>query len=292
MDDLLHKINKKKEAPHDKIRLRYLKNLDNSLSLVNELWRECEYVVDKNKDGVNVAPLRVDKLSKYIFNFGEKILLMSATIIDHKNYAKTLGITDYEYIETESTFDPKKAPIHVSTKFNINHTNLNSLLPEISKQVKALCELHKNEKGVIHTHTNSITNYLKESLGEGGRFLYREDGVNNETLLKDHFESEKPTVLVSPSLTMGVDLKDHLARFAIICKAPYLPLGSKRIKKRFEEDKQWYTDKCLQNLIQISGRGIRSVDDWCVTYILDGNVSRLIVDNKNVLPKEFISRFC
>jgi Rad3-related DNA helicase len=91
---------------------------------------------------------------------------------------------------------------------------------------------------------------------------------------------------------MGIDLRDDAARFAIIIKAPFLPLGSKRIKKRFEEDKQWYTDKCLQNLIQVSGRGIRSVDDWCVTYILDGNVSRLVVDNKNVLPKEFISRFC
>ena len=64
------------------------------------------------------------KLTKYIFNYGDKVLLMSATIIDHKHFAKTLGITDYKYIEVDSTFEAEKAPIYINTKHKINHYNL------------------------------------------------------------------------------------------------------------------------------------------------------------------------
>ena len=65
-------------------------------------------------------PLKIDVLSKYIFNSGEKILLMSATIIDHKHFAKNLGIEQYKYIEVDSTFDSNKSPIYINTKNKIN----------------------------------------------------------------------------------------------------------------------------------------------------------------------------
>jgi Rad3-related DNA helicase len=121
--------------------------------------------------------------------------------------------------------------------------------------------------------------------------LFREQGVMNDEILKLHFETEDPTVLVSPSLTHGIDLKDNLARFQIIIKAPYLPLMNKRIKKLFELDKKWYENKMICSLIQACGRGIRSKDDHCVTYILDGSVVNVLKNNTKILPKYFIDRF-
>ena len=98
-------------------------------------------------------------------------------------------------------------------------------------------------------------------------------------------------MLVSPSLGLGIDLKDDLARFQIVIKAPYLPLGDNRIKKLFELDKQWYSNKMLSNVVQQCGRGIRSKQDHCKTYILDAGVYEAIIRNKNKLPKYFIERF-
>jgi Rad3-related DNA helicase len=135
-----------------------------------------------------------------------------------------------------------------------------------------------------------ITNYMKQNL-KGERFLVREQGVDNQEILTQHINASSNTVLVSPSMTHGVDLKDDLARFQIIVKAPYLPLNSKRIKKLFDQNLQWYVNRMLTTVIQAAGRGIRSKDDHCITYILDGNIVQSILDNADKLPKYFLKRF-
>ena len=215
---------------------------------------------------------------------------MSATIVDHKNFAKTLGISEYKYIEVDSTFDSSKAPIYVSVQNKLNKANMEKMLPKLLQQIEAICESHKNEKGIIHTHTMQITQYFQKHLKDK-RFLFRDVESRNENILSKHTRSEDPTVIVSPSMTFGVDLRDELARFQIIVKGAFLPLGDNRIKRLFDEDKVWYTNKMLINLVQACGRGIRSKDDYCVTYILDGTVSEVVLANKQKLPKYFIDRF-
>ena len=74
---------------------------------------------------------------------------MSATIIDPENYAKSLGIKDYEYIEMPSSFDPKNAPIYVHTKFKLNHANLEQNLPHVCNITEELINKYKKEKGII-----------------------------------------------------------------------------------------------------------------------------------------------
>ena len=214
---------------------------------------------------------------------------MSATIIDHKNFAKTLGIKDYEYVEVDSTFESSKSPIYVTSKNKLNYKTIKTELPEIVNKIKQICDFHKDEKGVIHTHTMEITEYIKTRLN-GERFLFRELASKNEDILKEHSSSSNPTVLVSPSLSFGIDLKDELARFQIIVKLPYLPLSSKRVKKLFELDKNWYIDKMLNAMVQATGRATRSKNDYSVTYILDGNIVDVIKTHKDRLPKYFIDR--
>ena len=272
------------------VKLSYLKNLHRSLNLIDETWEECEYVAQREGKTVKIMPLKVDKLSKYIFKYADNVLLMSATIIDHKHFAKNLGIDQYEYVESESTFDSNKAPIYINTKNKINHYNLKKTLPKIVKQIESICIDHEFDKGIIHTHTGFITSYLKNNL-KSKRFLYRDDKTRNEEILSKHSKSKNPTVLVSPSLGLGIDLRDDLARFQIIIKAPYLPLGDNRIKRLFESDKQWYANKMLSNIVQQCGRGIRSKQDYCKTYILDASVFEAIIKNKSKLPKYFIDRF-
>lgn len=273
----------------EKIKYQFLKNLHRSLTVISAHWTDCEFVIDIDAKRVSLTPLKANTLSKYIFDYGEKIVLMSATIIDHKNFAKSLGIKDYEFIEVESSFDSKKSPIYISSKHKLNHKNLRNVLPDICAQIKLITEHHKNEKGIIHTHSNEITGFIRDRLGNG-RYLYRDTNSTNEDILKRHHETTEPSVLVSPSLVYGVDLKDDLARFQIIVKLPFLPLGSKRIKKLFELDKEWYENKMLNAIVQASGRGTRGKDDHCVTYILDGNFINVIKRAKNKLPKHFIDR--
>ena len=273
----------------EKIKYQFLKNLHRSLTIISTHWHECEFVVDIDSKRVILTPLRANTLSKYIFNHGEKVVLMSATIIDHKHFAKSLGITDYEYVEVDSTFDSDKSPIYISSKYKPSYNTLQNMLPGMVDQIKQIVEHHRDDKGIIHTHTNAITSFIKERLGSD-RYLYRDTNSTNEDILKQHSKSEIPTVLVSPSLVYGIDLKDELARFQIIVKLPFLSLGSKRIKKLFELDKDWYENKMLNAVVQAAGRATRSKDDFSKTYILDGNFINVIKRTKSKLPKYFIDR--
>jgi Rad3-related DNA helicase len=96
--------------------------------------------------------------------------------------------------------------------------------------------------------------------------------------------------LISPSLGFGTDLYGDFGRFQIIMKAPYLPLGSKRIKTLAARNQRWYEMKALVNLVQMCGRTTRSKEDHSNTYILDAQVIDLIKRNRSRLPQWFIHR--
>jgi Rad3-related DNA helicase len=235
-------------------------------------------------------PLKVNNLSNHLFKYADKVILMSATIIDPNNFCKSLGIDKFKYVEAESSFKAENAPIYCNTKFKLNYHNLKRNLPKVVDQIQEICNFHKNDKGIIHTHNNTITSHLSDNL-TNKRFLIREPGVRNEMILEQHTLNNDPTVLISPSMSHGVDLKDNLARFQIIVKAPYLPTKDKRIERLMKEDFDWYTNKMLCSLIQSCGRGVRSHKDHCITYILDGAIVESVVNNKHKLPKYFIDRF-
>lgn len=267
-----------------------LNNLHSKLSLIIETWYDSEYIFERDSKTVTFMPLKVDKLSDYLFRYADKVILMSATIIDPKNFCKSLGIKKYKYIEAESSFDAKNAPIFCNTKVKLNYYNMQKNLPKILKQIKDICEFHKNDKGIIHTQNKSITNYLADNLLDS-RFLIREPGVRNEAILEQHIGTDDPTVLISPSMAHGVDLKDNLARFQVIIKAPYLPTKDKRIERLMKDDFDWYQNKMLCSLIQACGRGVRSHKDHCITYILDAAIVESVVKNKHKLPKYYLDRF-
>lgn len=285
-------VNKKQNLLNqtDKIKYHFLKNLHRSLTVISAHWNDCEYIIDIDSKRVILTPLRANTLSKYIFDYGEKVILMSATIIDHKHFAKSLGITDYEYIEVDSTFDANKSPIYISAKYKPNYKNLKNVLPGMCEQIKTIINHHSNDKGIIHTHSNDITSFIRDRVGSKERLLCRDTDSSNEDILKIHIESLEPTILVSPSLVYGVDLKDDLARFQIIIKLPFLPLSSKRIKKLFDLDKEWYENKMLNAVVQASGRATRNKNDYSTTYILDGNFINVVKRAKSKLPAYFISR--
>jgi Rad3-related DNA helicase len=99
--------------------------------------------------------------------------------------------------------------------------------------------------------------------------------------------SSKPTVLLSPSMTEGVDLKDDTGRFQIICKVPYPYLGDKLIKKKMHKWKWWYPLQTAKTIVQSVGRSVRSINDYAVTYILDEDWNRFYNRNKAMFPEDF-----
>lgn len=285
---------KKKKIPYQELnRHRKLSEYALKLKTLSETWWDTEYLIENEDDILVFKPYNVDKLAdRFLFSYGKKVILMSATIIDHENFAKTLGIqpNDYHYIESPSMFDPDKAPIKKVGDFGITYANKRETLPIVSAIAQKLCEHHIGEKGIIHSHSMEVLDYVRRAMGGDKRFLYREDDRTNEDLIKQHKISTKDTVLVSPSMTHGVDLKGDLGKFQLIMKAPFSPMGDNRIKRKMKEDPQWYTNMMLSTLVQACGRCNRTADDESVTYILDATAWNTIQRNLKRLPEYFRKR--
>jgi len=252
-------------------------------------WEDAQYIVEKDAEKVLVTPLKIDKLTNCLFGFADVVVLMSATIVDRDVFARNLGIKDYKYIELQSTFDPKKSPIYLGSKYPLSYKTKKENLPKVISEVVKIAEHHKDEKGIIHTHSFDITQEVQNKLN-GRRYLYREEGTTNETIVREHFIRTDPTVLISPSLTMGLDLKGDLGKWQIIIKLPYPSKANKRIDMLLEKDPDWYRMKMLISLIQAAGRCTRTKEDESITYIVDGLAKKTITENRNILPKHFLDR--
>lgn len=242
-----------------------------------------DWMVELYEDGLELTPLNIQKLFKaYLDKMGvKKIIFMSATILDLPLFRKTFGLEkdDTLLIRSDSEFDASKSPIIYKPVCKMNYDELNKNLDKIVETVKEILDNHPNEKGIIHTGNSTISRYLQENINSD-RLLVRFGDVINNEIIKQHNKSNKPTVLVSSSLTEGVDLKGDLSRFQIIVKLPFLSLADKRISEKIKKDNDWYVVSMFRSLIQQCGRSTRNKEDFSITYVLDLSFKWWLTKNK------------
>ena len=222
-----------------------------------------------------------------LFRMGEKIIMMSATILDPDAFCEMLGL-DREsvgYISLPSPFPVENRPVFSASIGKMSAAEIEKTLPKLAEAVKAILEQHKNEKGIIHCHTFKIAKYLKYNLRDSRLLIHTSD--NREEVYKKHLKSKKPTVILSPSMTEGVDLAGENSRFQILCKVPYPYLGDKLIRKRMNRWKWWYPLQTAKTIVQAVGRSVRSNEDYAVTYILDSDWDRFFSRNRSFFPAGF-----
>ena len=236
-------------------------------------------------------PIDISKYAKdYILQYADYVIFMSATIISHEGFCLTLGLPFDKVVSVkeESPFPPENRPVFFTPAGSMSFKNIDKTLPVTVEMINSILSHHKDEKGIIHTHSIKISNYIKNNVSK----KYRDRiivayGDTRDEMLKKHNNSKKPTVLLSPSMAEGVDLKGDLSKFQIICKIPFPYLGDKVVKKKMAKWDWWYDVSTVRTIIQSIGRSIRSESDTAVTYILDGDWKRLYNKSKNLLPKDF-----
>lgn len=225
---------------------------------------------------------------EYLFKYGEKVLMMSATVLGKKAFCETVGLNpdDVAYISIPSTFPVENSPIVYLPAGNLSKKEIDKNLPNLKNIIEILInEEHKNDKGIIHTRTFKISQYLFHKINSK-RFILH-DQNNKEDSLKKFINSDKPLILLSPSSVEGLDLKDDLSRFQIICKLHYPYLGDKLVKKRMEKYNYWYDYQTISSLLQARGRSVRTENDYATTYILDDSFMRLYKRNISLFPDYF-----
>ena len=265
---------------------KFLKDYDKDNWVMEKEETEKRGYVKVNYRAIDVS----NYAEEYLFRLGQKVILMSATILNADAFAASLGIPkeQYDSISIPSPFPAENRPIINASVGSMSAKTIESTLPQMKEAVKAIMQEHKSEKGIIHCHTYRIANYLKKNIrGKLGKRILIHNSKNRDVILKQHMRSKEPTVLLSPSMTEGVDLKGDLSRFQVICKVPYPWLGDPIVRKRMNKFPNWYPLKTATTIVQAVGRSVRNSEDTAITYILDSDWSRFYKKNKKLFCEDF-----
>ncbi len=255
----------------------------------NQNWVMNDLPADKFSDRkLQFKPIDISPYSEeMLYRFGRNVILMSATILDRDAYAECVGIPKDQlaFISLPSPFPPENRPIIYAGIGKMNSSSIEDTLPKMVEAIKQILKEHKNEKGIIHCHSYKVASFIKRNIRSSRILIHGSD--NRDAILEKHKKAKSATVLLSPSMTEGVDLKGDLSRFQIICKVPYPYLGDKLVRKKMNKWKWWYPLQTAKTILQAVGRSVRSKDDAAATYILDADFERFYRMNKSLFPPTF-----
>lgn len=258
--------------------VKFLSRLEKLLSL--DIANDKKFFIDDKDDEVEVKPLNMRDLKGLIFHPFKKVLFLSATF--PPNFCDLLGIKEEEVarVVIKSSFNKSNRPIIVAQDMPILNykTELTNNHPVV-ESIKKIIAKHKGQKGIIHCSNYKFFAQLKSNFEKNSRFIWVDQNEDKVSILEKHASTEKDTILVSPSMIEGVDLKDSLARFQIMMKLPFPPLDD-YTKKLMTLYKDYYENAVATNICQAYGRAVRSESDYANFYIIDGAIKRILGNRK------------
>jgi Rad3-related DNA helicase len=253
-----------------------------------------EYTYSKGTRKVEFKPVYVSKYAQeYLFNMADTIIMMSATILDVNVLSKSLGISKDQIAakRMKSRFPLKNHPIYYEPVVKVTGGNKQKDRwgPKLVEKVNEIGHKYPKDRGIIHTHNFSISKILIADCDKdvSKRFMFQKDFKNKTLMLAAH--GKKPgSIIVAPAMHEGLDLKDDLSRFQVICKVPFPNFyEDKQLAARMQDDEAFYNWLVALKLVQSAGRSVRSETDHADTYIIDGSFTWWYKSNEKFLPAWF-----
>jgi Rad3-related DNA helicase len=289
-----------------------LKIFFNTHDTAEELAHRWIITKHDDKNVLKLAPIYGDFLfHEYFGKLADKFVFLSATLGSKKAFCKEIGVPESEcfFIETDSPFDPEKSPVIVQPSIKLSKDHYDKNIQRVGGLIDEIMNIHKEQRGIIHSTTYAIQQQIYQRVSQKNqeRLLCRDMDVlrnvtkgnnkyakkySNGELLELHETQGKAygSVLLSPSMMEGVDLKDDLSEFQVIIKLPWANLGDIRVKVKSQLDAEWYSNAMWLNVLQASGRSTRHEEDTSITYVLDEKFPYFYNQWKHKLPTWFKRR--
>lgn len=238
----------------------------------------------KIKDQIQVQfkPLLAQDVSEFgIYRKADYFLHMSATICGTEKYAETMGIVleDAHIMEITNPIPLDNRRIIYMPVGRMSGKSLAETKPKMVNGLDELIQMHsveQNEIGLIHTASYALAEYIKDSSKYGDRIYIGRNRNETMKMIESCKTRGQGLVVASPSMIEGYDLKGDLGRWQAIAKVPFGFLGDPLVKYVADQDGGSYFREAVLSVVQASGRVVRGVDDWGVTYILDGSFDTLL----------------
>lgn len=251
------------------------------------------WVRDNTYDGALVLkPVKVDEFGDAnIWSHGGRWLLMSATIVSADEMADSLGLGDrsYDVVQIPMTFAKENRAIRVWGAANMTYKEKDTAWPKMLEAIRRILtsEEHRGQRALVHSVSYDLTKYLTEGLRRAGLTAMSYASSQDREAVIARYRATPGAVLVAPSLDRGVDFKGDDCRVVIVAKVPYPSLGDKQVSQRVygPGGQQWYNVQTIRSLVQMTGRGVRSEDDFATSYILDAQFKKNLWKSRRLFPE-------
>jgi Rad3-related DNA helicase len=128
--------------------------------------------------------------------------------------------------------------------------------------------------------------------GNNPRVLFHSQDAADKAETYARFRAATPEeglILVGCGMREGIDLAYDAARWQVITKIPWPNLEEPAIRWQSIHQAEQYMWSCVRDLLQMSGRVVRAVDDTGATLILDSTLNRLLApDWRHLLPDWYL----
>ncbi|MFC3958876.1 helicase C-terminal domain-containing protein [Halovivax cerinus] len=224
---------------------------------------------------VTIKPMNPEKyLQHTVWDRGNKFALLSATILNKDAFCRQVGLDpdDVTLVDVGHTFPVENRPLYDVTQGKMTYEHREETLPKIARTIVRIMANHPDEKGIVHAHSYDIQERLAallDDFGVGAR-VRTHDRDGRDAALNAWKASDDPDVFLSVKMEEALDLKGDLARWQVLCKAPFQNTSDSRVAHRLSEGQwAWYYRATLRTVMQACGRVVRAPDDYGATYLAD-----------------------
>lgn len=275
--------------------LEHIENLEYLLSLPMEVI-EKKYVLIIDDTHFKFKELfGKNNFRNLVLPKANRFLFMSSTILDKEEFCTDLGIDPESaaMISVDSEFNVKNREVIYKpvTKMNYGWNSVDRATDR-KKMIRVMNHIvshHSDQSGIIHTGSFQVAEWVLQNIKTSHEVIHHNPTteLSRDDVIEYYLENaeKRPILLISPSVTEGMDLVGDLGRFAVIAKVPYPFLGDAWIKRRMQISKNWYNRQTITGIIQGCGRVVRSKEDWGQVYILDESFSYLYKQTSHMIPK-------
>ena len=257
------------------------------------------WVVDQENGAggaISITPMNPERhLQHTVWDRGERFALLSATILDRESFCRQVGLDpgNTALVDVPHTFPLENRPLYDATCGPMTYEERDETVPAVADLLVSLLAHHPEEKGIVHAHSYSIQARLADRLADHGvgprvRTHGRDD---RDKALAAWLETDDPDLFLSVKMEEALDLEGDLARWQVVCKAPYRSTSDSRVERRLAEGMwSWYHRDALRTVIQACGRVVRAPDDHGATYLSDSTLLDLFDRARADMPDWFAAQ--
>ena len=277
------------------------KRLDDRIARVNlaKSSDAGEWIRGHAYGGFVLKPIKVAKWGQTrVWTKGKRFLVMSATIINAAQMAEDLGVLEHEWgsVVVPSTFPVEHRPIFMTGVVDMKRKDTkpwDDRAREMGYACQAVCWKHPDDRILIHTVSHQLADIIAEEIRIHcpDRTIFRTSptgGSKQRDMVLKLYRETPAAVLVAPGLERGVDLADDDCRVMVVAKVPYPNLGDPQVKARAFDGRagdRWYQVQTVRSLVQMTGRGVRTKEDWATSYVLDAGFREFARRSSRLFPE-------